>query len=284
MFRRSCQSWVVRSAPVVATAIRAATKEPPQCEAPTPSKTTTLLRKRTTLASSLDDNNGTLDQLRRHRTQLLQRWERDEVESWRQLPARAWPAVQPEPDQLPQLQRAYDACVVEHHGTECHVHAFYTATTLVFYGVDPARGLAEFRRLADREGYVDAMVACGVVLVEGLVDGKEDNRNEQEEGVGYLQRAAEEGGSSQAYYELGTLYYTGLEGVVEEDEAKAFACFEKAAAQDHTAALYMMADCLVQGEGTEVDVPRAIPLFYRAAERGHRFARQRIREFLAAGP
>jgi len=43
----------------------------------------------------------------------------------------------------------------------------------------------------------------------------------------------------------------------------------------------MLADCLIEGEGTEKDVARAVSLLYRAAERGHRYARQRIRELLA---
>ena len=70
-------------------------------------------------------------------------------------------------------------------------------------------------------------------------------------------------------------------GVEEEDPEKAFALFERAAKLDHTAALYMVADCLVEGEGTERSVAKAVPLFYKAAERGHRYSRQRIRELLA---
>jgi len=35
--------------------------------------------------------------------------------------------------------------------------------------------------------------------------------------------------------------------VVEEDESKAFALYEKAAAQNHIAAMYMVADCLLNG-------------------------------------
>ena len=42
----------------------------------------------------------------------------------------------------------------------------------------------------------------------------------------------------------------------------------------------MTADCLVEGVGCKVDIERAIPLLYAAAEKGHRFARQRIRELL----
>lgn len=88
---------------------------------------------------------------------------------------------------------------------------------------------------------------------------------------------------AQASYELGCVYYTGIDGIVDEDVDKAFELFEKAAKEDHTAALYMVADCLVEGEGTERDVSKAVPLFYKAAERGHRYSRQRIRELLQHG-
>jgi TPR repeat protein len=87
--------------------------------------------------------------------------------------------------------------------------------------------------------------------------------------------------SSQACYELGTCLYTGIEEVMEEDPEGAFALFQKAASQDHTGGLYMAADCLAEGEGTEKNVADAVPLFYRAADQGHRHSRQRIRELLA---
>jgi TPR repeat protein len=134
--------------------------------------------------------------------------------------------------------------------------------------------LAQYEQLA-KMGHVDSMVACGIILIEGLgVPPRE------REGLEWLQKAVEYD-SAQALYELGTVYYTGIDGVVDEDVHKAFELFERAAEQDHTAAMYMVADCLVEGEGTEKSVARAIPLFYKAAERGHRFSRQRIRELLA---
>ena len=68
---------------------------------------------------------------------------------------------------------------------------------------------------------------------------------------------------------------------MEEDVEAAFGLFQKAANQGHVGAMYMMADCLIEGEGTEVDVARAIPLLYRAADQGHRYARQRVRELLS---
>jgi hypothetical protein len=152
---------------------------------------------------------------------------------------------------------------------------FHAATALVFYNLDPQKGFEQYEALAKR-GHVDSMVACGVILVEGMgIPPKE------KEGIQWLQKAVDLN-SAQGCYEMGTLLYTGVDGVLDEDPEGAFELFQRAASQDHTAGLYMMADCLLEGEGTTRNVGRAIPLLYRAAERGHRFARQRIRELLAS--
>ena len=155
----------------------------------------------------------------------------------------------------------------------CQSLLFQIATTLVFYNLDPEAGVEQFDRLAS-QGHVDSMVACGVVLVEGLGVSPDEQK-----GIQWLEKAISLG-SSQACYELATVYYTGIDGIVQEDPERAFALFERAAKDNHIAAMYMTADCLVEGEGTKVNVARSIPLFYQAAERGHRFARQRIREVL----
>jgi len=219
----------------------------------------------------------------RRRTSVLRRWERDE-DGWRELPARAWPAFQPNEAQMADLRtvalewNCYDK-KNKNDDIECQKLLFQIATTLVFYNVDPAKGLKQFMELAKQSPHsriaVDAMVACGVILVEGLGVPADEAA-----GIEWLERAVEIGSSSQACYELGTLYYTGIDGVLDEDPERAFALFQRAANDNHTAALYMVADCLVEGEGVAVDVARAVPLFYQAAERGHRFARQRIREML----
>ena len=216
---------------------------------------------------------------------MLLRWERDE-DGWRELPARAWPAYQPTPEQLQVIEET----IQRHHcrspplssssaskkdDDECTEWLFQAATSLVFYNLDPHRGFEQFEQSANNKGHVDSMVACGVILVEGMgVPAREDK------GIQWLQKAVNLD-SPQACYELGTLYYTGIDGVLEEDPPKAFELFLRASQHDHTGGLYMVADCLLEGEGTERNVGRAIPLLYRAAERGHRFARQRIRELLA---
>ena len=42
----------------------------------------------------------------------------------------------------------------------------------------------------------------------------------------------------------------------------------------------MLADCLLDGVGCQVDVSRAVPLLYQAANGGHRYARMRFKKLL----
>jgi TPR repeat protein len=257
--------------------------ETSDCEDGKKASHNTLLRKQTTLRQAVSEirrfsTKQELSQLRQDKTEMLQRWERDE-DGWRDLPARAWPAYQPNPEQLAGLR----AEVTLHNCTSnnnnnttdlCKEILFNVATALVFYNLDAEAGFRQYEQLA-KDGHVDSMVACGVVLMEGM-----GVPPQEEKAIEWLKKAVALD-SSQGCYELGTVLYTGLEGVLEEDAKAAFELFQRAAKQDHTAALYMMADCLVEGEGTEISVAQAVPLFYRAAERGHRYARQRIRELLA---
>jgi len=237
------------------------------------------LRKHTTLRQATHpiarrSTRAELAELRHNEDEMLDRWEKDE-EGWRELPARAWPAFQHDEKEMKEIKKSADdaKCTVTNTSSTCQSLLFQIATTLVFYNLDPEAGLEQFDRLAS-QGHVDSMVACGVVLVEGLGVSPDEQK-----GIQWLEKAISLG-SSQACYELATVYYTGIDGIVQEDPERAFALFERAAKDNHTAAMYMTADCLVEGEGTKVNVARSIPLFYQAAERGHRFARQRIREVL----
>ncbi|CAB9504199.1 Sel1 domain protein repeat-containing protein [Seminavis robusta] len=219
-----------------------------------------------------------LSKIRGGQDEIFRRWELDE-DGWRELPARAWPKYQPNPEQLAGIQ-----VEVERHGCKasspsstdiCQSLLFNVATALVFYSVDPVAGFQQYEQLAWRHGNVDAMVACGIILVEGLGGF----RHREAEGVDWLQKAVTLE-STQGMYELGTVYYTGIDDVVDEDPEVAFSLFQKAADKGHVGAMYMMADCLIEGEGTKMDVARAIPLLYQAADQGHRYARQRVRELL----
>ena len=282
-----------------------------------------LKRKKTILnvAASLQRLNTTqqVSRLRTMKDDMLNRWQQDE-EGWRDLPSRAWPEYQPNPQQLDSIvaeierlgctekilseKESGDAELNDNGNnnrllirrktscsfSQCMKLLFDMASGMVFYQVNPGAGFALYESLAKR-GHTDAMVACGIVLVEGLGIPPREH-----EGFAWLEKAIEAhdnnsnsankataSSMAQACYELGCVYYTGIDGIVEEDPEKAFGLFERAAEQDHTAALYMVADCLVEGEGTERNVSTAVPLFYKAAERGHRYSRQRIRELLEHG-
>ena len=204
------------------------------------------------------------------------RWERDEAERYRKLPARAWPAYQPDADQVPSLRALVENCGGESE-EKCASAKFKLATALLFNNIDTKEGIKRYRSLASRRD-VSGMTATGIVLLESF--GVDSILPEEREGIAWLLRASASRGkdSSQAMYELGTALYTGIENVLAEDERIAFSYFRRAAGRGHHAAQFMAADMLLQGTGTTQDVAQAIPLLCKSAESGHRFARQRMRE------
>jgi len=221
-----------------------------------------------------------LSKIRQTEKEMLERWERDE-DGWRKLPSRAWPAYQPNSQQLEGIKK--DILKIRCHSSSsadnnsiCTKVLFDLASALVFNNIDHEAGLKQYEKLA-KQGHVDSMVACGIILMEGF--GSIALR--EEEGIHWLRKAVE-ADSTQGCYELGCIYYTGIDDLLEEDSKMAFELFQKAAQRDHPAAMFLMAECLVDGEGTEQSVARAVPLFYRAAEFGHRYSRQRIRQLLAS--
>jgi len=247
-----------------------------------PGNLNNLVRKHATLRKSLDqvkprriNTKQELSKLRVNEKGMLEQWERDE-DGWRDLPARAWPVYQPDPYEVEQLKKeiSHHNCAISSDDELCKELFFNVSTGLVFYALDAKTGFEQYEQLAEA-GHVDSMVACGVLLLEGIgVDP------DTEKGIHWLRKAATLD-SAQGCYELGTVFYTGTDEFVEEDPEAAFQLFKRAADQDHTAGLYMMADCLLEGDGTDRDVARAVPLLYRAADRGHRYSRQLIRQLLA---
>ena len=225
---------------------------------------------------------------------MRKRWEDDEEHNYRKLPPRAWPAYQPDIDVLPELRRKALSC---HNnvtatplssskqvqaGAECDKALFDLATCLAFNNVDGPVALQQYKALA-AAGHVESQVAIGVLLVDGI--GCECDT---EAGVAHLAVAAK-AGSAQGYYELGTAVYTeavqrmpdlqtGELQDISDPNATAFALFERAAAQAHTGGSFMTGEMLLEGEGCEVNVAKAIPLVMQAAEAGHRYGRQRIRQ------
>lgn len=155
----------------------------------------------------------------------------------------------------------------------CQELIFRLGSSLVFANVDPSAGLGHLLILATDSRHVNAMVAAGVTLIEGI--GVIANVSE---GIRWLEKAAALG-SSQALYELGAVYYTGVKGgFVDADPAKAYDYFDQAARQGHAAAMFMAAICQWQGHGVKKNEEVAVALFSEAADAGHYFAREQLRE------
>jgi hypothetical protein len=115
----------------------------------------------------------------------------------------------------------------------CMDRSFDLATALVFNNINPEKGLDIYRALG-RAGHVDGMVASGILLTDGF--GVEIN---DVEGVEWIKLACKKG-SVQAHFELGSLLYRGIPGVIEMDEMAAIPLFEKAAAANHIGLSHIM--------------------------------------------
>lgn len=217
-----------------------------------------------------------LDKLRPMEAEMRLRWAQDEA-GWRKLPPRAWPPCQPKAHELAEIKARLEEERCPPAGTNmsevCSKLTFNLATGRLFNNVEALDGLAAYRALAEA-GDLDGMVGVGIALVESI--GVDYSNSE---GVHWLRRASELG-SAQGLFELATLYYHGGAGLA-EDEVVAYGLFEKSAALDHAAGLFMVADCLLEGIGCRQDAARAVPLLFRAAEKGHRGARQHLRQLLA---
>ena len=149
---------------------------------------------------------------------------------------------------------------------------FDLATALVFNNLNVKKGMDMYLNLANNNEYSDAMVAYGIVYLEGF--GVEQD---EEKGLVYIKRAMKLG-SLQAMYEYGTVLYTGIEGIIDENEELAFSLFDEAASKGHIGAQFMAADMMLEACGTPMNVEKAIPYLAKSAESGHRFARQKMRE------
>jgi TPR repeat protein len=231
-----------------------------------------------------------LEKLRPGEAAMRQKWEEDE-NKWHLLPPRAWPPYYPAAEELDMLRArlADGGCPPEADiasaaaplSEACVRRAFDLATCLTFNSIDAPAGVRTYRALAGDGGSPrlpgdpESMVAVGVALLEGLGVLRDET-----DGLRWLRRGAA-AGSAQGAYELGVAYYTGLEEAgLPCDERAAFRLFETAASHGHTGALFMLADCLIDGAGCEPDPARAVPLLHAAAERGHRLARAFLREWL----
>lgn len=88
--------------------------------------------------------------------------------------------------------------------------------------------------------------------------------------INYLKKAAELG-IGEAEYALAMLYY---ENGVEEDYKKAFNLLLKCADKNDACAFYQLALCYRYGHGTQSDIQTAMKMLGRAAELGHKRAKE----------
>ena len=236
-----------------------------------------------------------LTQFRGEERIIRKRWEDDEEFGFRKLPPRAWPPYQPSPDALPELRKKAASCNTTtsssssatstlplHENSECNKVLFDLASCLAFNNLDGPAAMQLYGNLA-AAGHMDSHVALGVMLVEGL-----GCDCDVEAGVAHLVVACE-ADNAQGLYELGTAIYcgtvdripslkTGQIRQIRDANSEAFVLFEKAATQAHVGGSFMAGEMLLEGEGCEQNVERAVLLVMQAAEAGHRFGRQRMRQ------
>jgi TPR repeat protein len=206
--------------------------------------------------------------IRTNETEIRERWIKDE-DSWRKLPARAWPAYQPKVEEIPELLITMNK-VCPSDPSACLAAKFNVATAFAFNDINSDDALSMYLSLTD-QGDPNAMTALGVCYCESYgVD------TDLEQGVKWLRKAHQQN-FAQATYELASLYYTGnASPVLEENTVTAFELFELAAKNNHTSAMFMVADMMMSNEVKEKDYARAVDLFYRAGDQGHRYARSML--------
>ena len=132
---------------------------------------------------------------------------------------------------------------------------------------DQRQGATLMRQLAEK-GVVEGLCGWAYCLLDGEVAGC---AYDAPKALGFHEAAAR-GGYAQSMHELGVLYYTGDDGV-ECDQAAAVYWFREAAQRGVSGSMYLLAECLLEGEG---DSSEAYRWLASAAELGHRGARQRI--------
>ena len=192
------------------------------------------------------------------------------------------------------LQKASEACGGEDVAA-CHRTTFSLAVALLgapLFGHSPessaageqeptdderAQGAALMRRLAER-GMLEGL--CGWAM--SLLDGEESPRDVPHAMA--CHRAAAAGGLAQSMHELGVIYYTGdlSDHGVPADAAIAVRWLRRAAERGVSGSMYLLGECLLEGNGCAADEAAAFRWFEAAGELGHRGARERILEAVRA--
>ena len=200
------------------------------------------------------------------------------------IPSRAWPDVQPEPEEIPALAEELKArcgggaAATRKQAEECARRKFDLGTALLGIPDRQAEGAQLYAEIA-ASGHQDGITGWGVCLMEGRGVAEDPSR-----ACSLFEQAAAVGGSGsgQPTYELAVAYYQGT-GVA-EDEVKAAELFARAAELRHTGGLYMAGDCCLEGIGRIRDRAQALQLLRQAGMQGHRGARSRLMALLAPPP
>ena len=118
----------------------------------------------------------------------------------------------------------------------------------------------KYYKSASERGVIDADVACGRMIEEGL-----GRKKSYEEAFAYFNYAAD-AGNAEALYRLGLLYETG--SGVDKNLILANKCFNDAASKDHVEAILKAAKMSEKGRGTIKSKLVAMRLYQHAADLG----------------
>lgn len=124
---------------------------------------------------------------------------------------------------------------------------------------------AEFwLRKAAKTDHTSAMVLLANLLIE-----EEGNISKQEALMWYRKAAGEK--HPDALFNLGTLYFNGIEGLLKPDENASLLYFEEAADLGDQASLYWVGHCYLSEEGgvRKRDTSKALRYLKKASEQGH---------------
>lgn len=147
--------------------------------------------------------------------------------------------------------------ILEEYAAMGIAEAIYQLAELEWYELDARRG-AELYEQAAEMGYPKALWKMGIVNETPLMsDGYEDDHMAR-----YYYEEAIKAGCAEACYELGTMYYNGIE--VEKDEKKAFHLFKKAAEENEPRALEMLSVYYANGIVVEKNMETAYKLVHKA--------------------
>ena len=248
-------------------------------------------------SAATDSGVRTADQERA--AHLNEKWLREEMASGYVPPDASWPKGRPRRTEVPTLRRDFEGCGgISHRRCEAiGVELAFALLGRVLFGhseqdeqeeadeaaaADEIEGVCLLRDLANAGSPV---AACGYAMC--LADGHGElntdaSSSSSSRAIDFYTFSAQ-AGYEHAQHALGCAYYLGEGTAV--DERRAVEWFERAAAQGHPNAQFMLGECLLEGVGVEqADPAAAMQWFFRAGEQGHVGARARIRCTLLGMP